>query len=156
MQRSFAEVDGVRKQRKVTRREAFLAEMARVVPWRRLEGLIEPHYPTGGNRRKPYPLGLMLRVHFLRQWYGYSDPAMEDALHDIPALRRFAGLDAGGSRMPDETTILNFRHLSGGAPAWREPVSGRCVTADGAGPDPARGHDCGRNADPSAALDEEP
>jgi len=53
----------------------------------------------------------MLRVHFLQQWYGYSDPAMEDALHDIPALRRFAGLDAGESRMPDETTILNFRHL---------------------------------------------
>ena len=53
----------------------------------------------------------MLRVHFLRHWYGYSDPAMEDALHDIPALRRFVGLDAGESRMPDETTILNFRHL---------------------------------------------
>lgn len=111
MQRSFAEVDGFRKQRKVTRREAFLAEMARVVPWRRLEALIEPHYPTAGNGRRPYPLGVMLRVHLLQHWYGYSDPAMEDALHDIPALRRFAGLDAGQSRMPDETTILNFRHL---------------------------------------------
>jgi IS5 family transposase len=53
----------------------------------------------------------MLRVHFLQHWYGYSDPAMEDALHDIPAVRRFAGLDAGISRMPDETTILHFRHL---------------------------------------------
>ena len=111
MQRSFAEVDGFRKQRKVTRREVFLAEMARVVPWRRLEALIEPHYPKAGNGRKPYPLGVMLRVHFLQHWYGYSDPAMEDALHDMPALRRFAGLDAGESRMPDETTILNFRHL---------------------------------------------
>jgi len=111
MQRSFAEVDGFRKQRKVTRREVFLAEMARVVPWRRLEALIEPHYPKAGNGRKPYPLGVMLRVHFLQHWYGYSDPAMEDALHDIPGLRRFAGLDAGESRMPDETTILNFRHL---------------------------------------------
>jgi transposase, IS5 family len=111
MQRSFAEVDGFRKQRKVTRREAFLAEMERVVPWRRLEGLIAPHYPRAGNGRRPYPLGVMLRVHFLQHWYGYSAPAMEDALHDIPALRRFAGLDAGESRMPDETTILNFRHL---------------------------------------------
>jgi len=111
MQRSFGEVDGFRKQRKVTRREAFLAEMARVVPWRRLEALIEPHYPTAGNGRRPYPLGVMLRIYFLQHWYGYSDPAMEDALHDIPALRRFAGLDAGESRMPDETTILNFRHL---------------------------------------------
>ena len=109
MQGSFAEVDGFRRQRKVTRRDAFLAEMARVVPWDRLEGLIAPHYPQAGHGRRPYPLGVMLRVHFLQHWYGYSDPAMEDALHDIPALRRFAGLDAGASRMPDETTILNFR-----------------------------------------------
>jgi IS5 family transposase len=112
MQRSFAEYDGFRKQRKVTRREeAFLAEMDRVVPWQRLEALIEPHYPVAGNGRKPYPLGTMLRVHFLQHWYGYSDPGMEEALHDMPMLRRFAGLDAGISCMPDETTILNFRHL---------------------------------------------
>ena len=111
MQRSFAEVDGFRKQRKATRREAFLAEMERIVPWRRLEELIEPFYPKAGNGRRPYPLGTMLRVHFLQHWYGYSDPAMEDALHDIPVVRRFAGLDAGSSRMPDETTILHFRHM---------------------------------------------
>ena len=111
MQRSFAEYDGFRKQRKITRREAFLAEMERVVPWRRLESLIEPHYPLAGKGRKPYRLSTMLRVHLLQHWYGYSDPGMEEALHDIPALRRFAGLDAGESRMPDETTILNFRHL---------------------------------------------
>jgi IS5 family transposase len=111
MQRSFAEYDGFRKQRKITRRDAFLAEMDRVVPWRRLETLIERHYPTAGNGRKPYPLGVMLRIHFLQHWYGYPDPGMEEALHDIPVLRRFAGLDAGTSRMPDETTILNFRHL---------------------------------------------
>jgi IS5 family transposase len=111
MQKSFAEVDGFRRQRKVTRREVFLAQMERTVPWRRLESVIEPHYPTAGRGRRPYPLGVMLRVHFLQHWYGYSDPAMEEALHDIPALRRFAGLDAGESRMPDETTILNFRHL---------------------------------------------
>jgi IS5 family transposase len=111
MQGSFAELDGFRKQRKVTRRESFLAEMERVVPWWRLEALIAPHYPRAGNGRKPYPLGVMLRIHLLQHWYGYSDPAMEDALHDIPSLRRFAGLDAGESRMPDETTILNFRHL---------------------------------------------
>jgi IS5 family transposase len=111
MQRSFAEVDGFRKQHKVTRRAAFLEQMARVVPWRRLEALIELHYPVAGNGRRPYPLSVMLRVHFLQHWYGYSDPAMEEALHDIPVLRRFAGLDAGISRLPDETTILNFRHL---------------------------------------------
>ena len=91
MPRDFAEEAVLRKQRKVTRREAFLAEMERVVPWLRLEGLIAPHYPTAGNGRKPYPLGAMLRVHCLQHWYGYSDPAMEEALHDIPVLRRFAG-----------------------------------------------------------------
>ena len=85
--------------------------MERVVPWGRLQALIEPHYPVGEKGRKPYPLSTMLRIHFLQHWYGYSDPGMEEALHDIPALRRFAGLDAGISRMPDETTILNFRHL---------------------------------------------
>jgi IS5 family transposase len=95
----------------LARRESFLTEMDRVVPWARLEALIAPHYPVAGNGRKPYPLGTMLRVHFLQHWYGYSDPGMEEALHDIPLLRRFAGLDAGSSRMPDETTILNFRHL---------------------------------------------
>ena len=89
----------------------FLAEMERVVPWRRLEVLIEPHYPLAGKGRKPYRLSTMLRVHLLQHWYGYSDPGMEESLHDIPALRRFAGLDAGESRMPDQTTILNFRHL---------------------------------------------
>ena len=136
MQRSFAEVDGFRKQRKVTRREAFLAEMARVVPWRRLEALIEPHYPQAGRGRKPYGLGVMLRVHLLQHWYGYSDPAMEDALHDIPALRRFAGLDAGESRMPDKTTILNFRHLLE-AHQMAESLFQEVVAADGAWPDPA-------------------
>lgn len=111
MQRSFAEYEGFRKQRKTTRREAFLAKMDAVVPWARFIGLIEPHYPVAGNGRKPYPLSTMLRIHLLQHWYGYSDPGMEEALHDIPVLRRFAGLDAGNSRMPDETTILNFRHL---------------------------------------------
>jgi len=53
----------------------------------------------------------MLRIHLLQHRYGYSDPGMGEALHDIPVLRRSAGLDAGTSRMPDETTILNVRHL---------------------------------------------
>ena len=111
MQRSFAAYDGFRKQRTVTQREAFLAEMDRVVPWQRLGALIAPHYPSGDAGRKPYPLNAMLRIHLFEHWYGYSDPGMEEALHDIPVPRRFAGLDAGTSRLPDETTILNFRHL---------------------------------------------
>jgi IS5 family transposase len=82
-----------------------------VVPWKALLTLIEPHYPKAGRPgRQPYPLATMLRIHFLQQWYALSDPAMEEALYEIPTLRRFAGL-GGLDDVPDETTILNFRRL---------------------------------------------
>ena len=99
------------KKPKQTRREKFLLEMDTVTPWTRLESAIEPHYPKAGNGRRPYELSAMLRIHFMQQWFGYADAAMEEALHEVPLLRRFAGLDAGVDTMPDETTILNFRHL---------------------------------------------
>lgn len=107
---SLAE-SGFARTSKVTRKQVFLAEMERVVPWDRLLGRIAPHYPVAGNGTQPYPLSSMLRIHLMQQWFGYSDPAMEEALHDVPMLRGFAGLDAGESRLPDETTILRFRRL---------------------------------------------
>jgi len=107
---SLAAHDFVKKP-KQTRREKFLSEMEAVVPWTRLLAVIEPHYPKAGNGRRPFDLSAMLRIHFMQQWFSYSDAAMEEALHDMPLLRRFAGLDAGTDAMPDETTILNFRHL---------------------------------------------
>ena len=99
--------------RKVTRREQFLAEMEAVVPWMRLLALIAPHYPKAGPKggRPPMPLETMLRVYFLQQWYALSDPMAEEALYDSEAMRRFAGIELGDDRIPDETTILNFRHL---------------------------------------------
>jgi IS5 family transposase len=109
-QLSLAATDFVKKP-KQTRREKFLLEMEAVVPWMRLLAVIEPVYPQAGNGRRPYELPTMLRIHFMQQWFNYSDAAMEEALHDIPLLRRFAGLDAGTDTLPDETTILNFRHL---------------------------------------------
>ena len=109
-QLSLAATDFVKKP-KQTRREKFLLEMEAVVPWARLLAIIEPVYPKAGNGRRPYELSTMLRIHFMQQWFNYSDAAMEEALHDIPLLRRFAGLDAGSDTLPDETTILNFRHL---------------------------------------------
>ena len=110
MQLTFGDAEGL-GQRKRTRREIFLAEMEQVVPWQALMKLIEPHYPKMGRPgRQPYPLATMLRVHFLQQWYGLSDPAMEEALYEIPTLRRFAQL-GGLDTIPDETTILNFRRL---------------------------------------------
>jgi len=105
---SDAEYGGKRKQ---TRREVFLAEMDRAVPWRQLEALIEPHYPKVGGGRPPYALSAMLRIHCLQQWYGLSDPAMEEALYEIASMRQFAGLSLARGAVPDETTILKFRHL---------------------------------------------
>ena len=99
--------------KKRTRREKFLSEMEAVVPWARLVALIEPHYPKAGPKggRPPMSLVVMLRVYCLQQWYALSDPAAEEALYDSDAMRRFAGLELGDDAIPDETTILNFRHL---------------------------------------------
>ena len=102
---------GFMKHPKKTRKAQFLAEMNQVVPWPRLVALIEPYYPKPGNGRHPIGLEIMLRIHFMQQWFAYSDPAMEEALHDIPLLREFAGLDATVEAIPDETTICKFRHL---------------------------------------------
>lgn len=97
--------------KKVTRREQFLSEMDKVIPWNRLLALIEPFYPKAGNGRQPLPLATMLRIYFLQHGYALSDPAMEDGLYDIESLRRFAGIELLDEAVPDETTILKFRHL---------------------------------------------
>src|SRR3954465_6317949 len=105
---SDAEYGGKRKR---TRREVFLAEMHRAMPWSQLEALIAPHYPKAGGGCRPYPLAAMLRIPCLQQWYGLSDPAMEEELYEIASMRQFAGLLLARGTVPDETTILNFRHL---------------------------------------------
>jgi IS5 family transposase len=99
--------------KKQTKREKFLAEMEQVVPWQPLIDLIEPFYPKKGSKggRPPFPLDTMLRIHLMQHWYSLSDPAMEDALIEVPTMRRFAGIDWISERIPDETTILAFRHL---------------------------------------------
>ena len=96
---------------KVTRRAKFLAEMDAVVPWTRLLAVIEPHYPKAAQGRPPHPLPRMLRIYFMQQWFNLSDPAMEDALYDSESMRRFAAIDLTADLVPDETTILRFRHL---------------------------------------------
>jgi IS5 family transposase len=96
---------------RVTRRERFLAEMDAVIPWTRLLALIEPHYPKAGHGTQPMPLTRMLRIYFLQHWFNLSDPAMEDALYDSEAMRRFTGIELSVDAVPDESTILRFRHL---------------------------------------------
>ena len=95
---------------KRTRKREFLAQMERVVPWAALVDLVAPHAPEGKKGRPPFPVQTMLRIHFMQQWFTLSDPAMEEALHDIALFREFAGL-GWDSRLPDETTILRFRRL---------------------------------------------
>jgi len=108
-QATFSELDHDLKKRR-TRREVFLEKMDRLVPWERLEKRIEPHYPKPGRGRRPYPLRTMLRVHCVQLFYNLSDPGMEDLLYEVESVRRFAGLRLTGP-LPDETTILKFRHL---------------------------------------------
>ena len=96
---------------KRTRKREFLEEMNLVVPWTELVTLIQSHAPVSKTGRPPFPVSTMLRIHFMQQWFGLSDPAMEEALHDMALFREFAQLDAGATRLPDESTILRFRHF---------------------------------------------
>jgi len=81
------------------------------VPWGVLVQIVEPHYPKARTGRPPFAIETMLRIHYLQQWFALSDPTMEEALHDMPVFREFAKLPEGAAHLPDETTILRFRHL---------------------------------------------
>jgi IS5 family transposase len=102
---------GLNLSTKRTRKREFLDEMERVVPWAALVQVVEPYYPKAKTGRPPFGIETMLRIHYLQQWFALSDPAMEEALHDMPVFREFARLDDAVARLPDETTILRFRHL---------------------------------------------
>src|SRR3989441_4625906 len=111
MQSTFAE-SGFEAYRKLTRRERFLGEMERVVPWGELVALLDPVYPKPeGAGRPPVGLERMLRIYFLQHWFNLSDPAVEEALYDSASMRAFVGIDLGREPAPDETTVCKFRHL---------------------------------------------
>src|SRR5579864_9037582 len=99
------------KKGKVTRRERFLTEMDQVIPWESILSLIEPHYPKAGNGTQPMPMERMLRIYCMQQWFNLSDPGMEDSLYDSESMRRFAQIELIDDAVPDESTILRFRHL---------------------------------------------
>lgn len=109
-QMSFAQAEYAGR-KKVTRREKFLGDMERVMPWGRLVRVIEPHYPKGERGRPPIGIERMLRIYFLQQWYALADEALEDAIIDSMAMRTFAGIDLSVETVPDATTLLHFRHL---------------------------------------------
>jgi IS5 family transposase len=109
-QRTFGDLAWSQKG-KVTRRERFLAEMDRVIPWGELVALIEPYYPKPGRGRPPLGVERMLRIYFLQQWFELSDPQAEDGIYDSESMRRFVGVTLGEDVVPDESSILRFRHL---------------------------------------------
>ena len=108
-QPTFADLEYEGKKRK-TCREKFLERMDCLIPWEELEERIRPFYPKAGRGWRPYELSTMLRIHCVQLFYNLSDPGMEDMLYEVESVRRFVGLRLSGP-LPDETTILNFRHL---------------------------------------------
>lgn len=96
---------------KLTRADRFLDEMNRVVPWSELVAVVAPHWGRAETGRKSTDIELLLRLHCLQLWYNLSDPALEDAVHDRLSFQRFLQLDPLTQRVPDETTVLHFRHL---------------------------------------------
>ena len=110
-QMTLATAKGFEVHGRATRKAEFLARMQTLVPWTELCGLIQPHYPKSGNGRPPVGLERMLRMYLIANWFNLADEACEDALYDIAAFRDFCRIDLGRERVPDSTTLLNFRHL---------------------------------------------
>ena len=102
---------GFEKHARATRKAEFLARMEGLMPWAEFCTLIEPHYPKAGNGRPPIGLERMLRMYCVANWFNLADEACEDALYDVPVFREFCRIDLGRERVPDATTLLNFRHL---------------------------------------------
>ena len=152
-QPTFGELEYENKKRK-TRREKFLERMEGLIPWERLEGLIRPYYPKAGRGRRPYELSAMLRIHCVQLFYNLSDPGMEDLLYEAESVRRFVGLRLWGP-LPDETTILNFRHLLEqhrlGEGLMKEDQRSSGVT----GPSSTGGDHSGREHNRGTVVDEE-
>ena len=110
-QQSLASQVVFEKYGRKSRRELFLDEMEKVVPWSALESLVRPHYAKAGNGRQPVGLSIMLRTYFVQQWFNLSDPGVEELVYESAPVRRFVGVDLGIAAAPDETTILRFRHM---------------------------------------------
>jgi IS5 family transposase len=108
---TLAATRGFEKHNRATRKAEFLARMESLMPWAEFCALIEPHYPKAGNGRPPVGLERMLRMYCVANWFNLADEACEDALYDVPVFREFCRIDLGRERVPDATTLLNFRHL---------------------------------------------
>lgn len=91
--------------------EKFLDEMDQVIPWNKLIEEIKKHYTESKIGRKKTDIKLLLKIYFLQQWYNLSDPGAEETIYDRNSFQKFLSIDLLSDNVPDETTILNFRHL---------------------------------------------
>jgi IS5 family transposase len=154
-QMTLARAKGFELHGRATRKAEFLARMEALVPWAQFCAVIEPHYPKAGNGRPPVRVERMLRMYFVANWFNLRDEACEDALYDIPAFRDFCRIDLGRERVPDATTLLNFRHLLE-KHHRRGAVRQGGRAAAGQRHEALRGHHRGCHADRSTAFDQEP
>ena len=99
------------KNKPTLRAEGFLSQMNQVVPWENIIDLINPYYHKNKTGRPAYDLSLMIKIHCLQQWYNLADLSLEEAIYDRRSFSTFLKIDLMNDRIPDETTILNFRHL---------------------------------------------
>ena len=152
-QPTFADLEYDGKKRK-TRREIFLERMDSLIPWGQIEERIRPFYPKAGRGRRPYELSVMLRIHCVQLFYNLSDPGMEDMLYEVESVRRFVGLRLSGP-LPDETTILNFRHLLEEHELGQSSVRGDQPSSGVSGTTASGGNDRGREHHRGAVIDKE-
>ena len=125
-QLSFADLEYARKRRR-TKREKFLTYMDGLIPWDAFVEQIKPLYYGGRKGRPPRDPETMLRMYLLQTWYHLSDNALEDAVYDSYAMRKFMRLDFIRESVPDATTLARFRRLlqkSGLAKEFSETVAG--------------------------------
>lgn len=112
-QQTFSDIE-YSNRRRSTRRESFLNEMDRLIPWDRWIAMISPYYPEGRRGRPPKDKETMLRMYLIRLWYNLSDEGTEDVIYDSYAMRRFMHLDFLDEQVPAATTLIRFRHLIDG------------------------------------------
>jgi len=133
-QQTFAEVM-FQQHRTPTRQGGFLEETKPVLARAELTTAIELLNPKPEAAGRPLVrVDRMLRIHCLQECSNLSDPAVQEGLYDLRAMRLFVGIDLSRESVSDETTICKFRHLPGGPPVGRITLCANPEVADLAGP----------------------
>ena len=109
-QQSYTDLEYSMRKRK-TKRDEFLETMDAITPWDEIVAMIEPYYYKNHLGRRARGIEVMFRMYLLATWFNMSDEALEDAIYDSYAMRKFMGLDFTQESVPDATTLCKFRKL---------------------------------------------